>query len=135
MQIITTMKTIRKQLKHLALLFATLILLQSCVVYQGTNVSLEQAAAQDSKVKVKMTNNKTYHFKHIVFEQGKYYGVWRSKAKIINTPLAVNELTQVRLQDNSMSTILSIGIPVIILGAIVFIAASSGGGSYNYTLF
>jgi hypothetical protein len=45
------MKTIRKQIKHFALLFTTLILFQSCVVYQKTSLSLEQAAKEQLKAK------------------------------------------------------------------------------------
>jgi len=129
------MKIIRKQIKHLAVLFASLILLQSCVVaYHGTNVSLEQAAQQDSKVKVKTITNETYEFRHIVFEDGKFYGVQKRGSEMVNIPLEVNELNMVRLHDKTMSTVLSITIPVVLIGVLIALIGSNvslGGGGFG----
>lgn len=128
------MKKIRKQIEHLVLLFASLILFQSCVVaYQGTNVSLEQAAKQESKVKVKTTSNEIYEFKHIIFEDGKFYGVQKKGSEMVKTPLEMNELSKVRLQDKTLSTFLSIAIPVVLIGVlIVLIRSNVSIGSYGF---
>ena len=47
------MKTVRKQIKLVALLLALLVLFQGCTVYKSTPISLERAAQNESKVKVK----------------------------------------------------------------------------------
>ncbi len=130
------MNTIRNKLYHLVFLFASLILLQSCgvVYYQGTNVSLEQATKQDSKVKVKTITNEIYEFRRIVFEDGKFYGVQKKGSEMVNIPLEVNELSKVRLQDKTMSTVLSIVIPVVMIGVLIGLIGSSvsvGGGGFG----
>ena len=120
------MKTIRNQIKHLALLFASLILFQSCVVYQKTSVSLEQAAKSEVKVKVITKADETYKFHHIGFEDGKFYGEQKTTGyKNVIIPLQDNEIYKVLLKDKSTSTILSIGLGVILIGAFVAILALS----------
>lgn len=105
------MNILRKHLKLLALFFVITFLLQSCVVYQKTPVSLEQASKQVLKAKVKTINNETYQLHRIEFENGKFYGVQKVKGKKVRITLNTNEFSKIKLQDKTMSTILSIVLP------------------------
>ena len=126
------MKTIRKQIKHLALLFASLILLQSCVVYQKSSVSLDQAAKEGTKVKVKTNTNKTYKFQRIGFEDGNFYGEQKIVGyKKVIIPLQDNEIYKVLLKDKTKSTILSIGLSVVLVGVILVIITADFPLSFN----
>ena len=121
------MKTIRKQIKDLALLFAILILFQSCVVYQNTSVSLEKAAKEQLKTKVKTNTNKTYKFQRIGFENGEFYGLQKIKGEIVRVSLQDNEISKILLKDKTMSTILNTGLPVVGLVLIILIIQGLNG--------
>ena len=121
------MKKIRKQIGYLVLLFASLILLQSCVVYQKTNVSLEQAVNAEVKTKVITKANETYKFHRISFEDGKFYGVTKKTSgykNVAKIPLEDTEINKVLLKDKSTSTILSVGLGVILTGGLVVAIAA-----------
>ena len=119
------MKTIRNQIKHLAILFATLILFQSCVVYQKTSVSLEQAAKAEVKVKVITKAKETYKFHHIGFEDGKFYGEQKITGyKNVIIPLQDNDIYKVLLKNKNHSTMFSIGLPIISILAFIALVAS-----------
>lgn len=124
------MKKIRKQIEYLVLLFASLILLQSCVVYQKTNVSLEQAVKAKVKTKVITKTNETYKFHRIRFEDGKFYGVtkktpgYKKSKNVAGIPLENNEINKVLLKDIETSILLSVGLGVIITGGLVFAIAA-----------
>ena len=98
------MSTIRTYIEHLVLIFITLILLQSCVVYEKSSVSLEWAAQQERKAKVKTINNQTYKFKLIRFENDQFYGLQKVNGEIIQTPLEADKLNKIQLQNKSTST-------------------------------
>ena len=119
------MKRLRKQIEPVVLFFSFLILLQSCVVYQGKDVTLEQAAQEESKVKVKTKSSKIYNFRHIGFEDGTFFGVQKKGKELIKVPLEINELSQVRLHNKPLSAVLSICIPVILVGSFALLIASS----------
>ena len=53
------MKTLKTSLKTIALFFMALTLLQSCVAYQKTPVSLRQAEQSKKRVKMKTSANQT----------------------------------------------------------------------------
>ena len=54
------MKTLKTSLKTIALFFLVLTLLQSCVAYQKTPVSLLQAEQSKKRVKLKNSADQTY---------------------------------------------------------------------------
>ncbi|MFH6768149.1 hypothetical protein V8G56_05310 [Gaetbulibacter aquiaggeris] len=87
------MSTIRTYIEHLVLIFITLILLQSCVVYQKNSVSLEAAVLQELKSKVEMKTKETYKFQRIVFEDDPFYGIQDIIGEKIKRPLQANNLT------------------------------------------
>lgn len=112
------MKNAAKWPKTPALFFAT-ILLQSCVVYDIKQpVTLEQAALEQKKVKIKTKTNQTFKYRNISFEDGLYYGVKRKSGEFTRVQLNDNEIIQVLVQNKSGSdwaTVAVIAAPIIIL--------------------
>ena len=131
------MKTIKKQLKSIALILSVLILFQGCTVYKSTPITIEQATKEEQKVKILTKNNVKLKFKRIVVENEKLYGVRKVDGIDVNLVLDRNSIDTIRAKDKTLSTILSIGIPVIIIVGLTAIAASSigigglGGGYYK----
>lgn len=126
------MKTIRKHLKSLVLLFTILIFFQSCVVYEKSSVSLEWAAKQERKAKVKTNNNQTYKFKRIQSENEHFYGIKETNGDIIKIPLEADKLNKIQLQNKSTSTIATI---TTIIGSLIGVILiwyfiDTGGGNW-----
>ena len=126
------MSTIRTHIEYLVLIFITLILLQSCVVYEKSSVSLEWAAQQERKAKVKTINNQTYKFKLIRFENDQFYGIQLENGEIIKTPLRSDTLNKIQLQNKSTSTIATI---TTVLGSLIGVVLvwyfiDTGGGNW-----
>jgi len=122
------MKTIKKQLKSIALILSVLILFQGCTVYKSTPITIEQATKEEQKVKILTKNNVKLKFKKIVVENEKLYGVRKVDGRDIKLVLDRDSIDTIRAKDKTLSIILSIGIPVIIIGGLTAIAASSFGG-------
>ena len=117
------MKTIKQQFKSVSLILSVLILLQGCTVYKSVPVSLEQAANSETKVKVLTKSNEKYKFKRIGVENGNYDGVKTQNGKLVRIPLDTKMLNKINVKDKTMSTILSFGIPILILGIPLIIYA------------
>ena len=126
------MKTIRKHMESLVLLFTILMFFQSCVVYEKSSVSLELAAQQERKAKVKTINNQTYKFKLIRFENDQFYGIQKVNGEVIKTPLEADKLNEIQLQNKSTSTITTITTVLgSLIGAIlVWYFIDTGGGNW-----
>ena len=117
------MKTLKKQFKSVALILSMLILFQGCTVYKSASVTLEHAVQNDSKVKVITKNNEKLKFMRIGIENGNYYGVKKSNGVILKTPLDQDSINIINEKDKTLSTILSIAIPVVIIGGALAILA------------
>ena len=130
------MKTLKKQLKIVALFFSALILLQGCTVYKSANVTLEEASKAEIQARVKTNDNQTQKFKRIGFENGQYYGVKKINGDIIKTQINEQKIKRVQLKDKTASTIIPIAVPVIIIGIAAIIFANNccgfGSGSWSY---
>ncbi len=113
------MKTSIKQM--ITFFFSALILFHGCTVYKSANVTLEEASKTETKVKVETKDNRTMKFNRIGVENGRFYGVNKSKGEMIQTPLDKNNLISVMPKDETLSTILTIGLPVVIIGLAIFI--------------
>ena len=127
------MKTLRKKIKTVALFFTALILLQGCVAYQNTAVTLEQAAQEQKPTKVNTITNKTYYFKQIVFEEDQFYGLKKVKGEMVKMPVDTNETYKVFVQDKNKSTwatVAVIAVPIITLVIIGVVAANSVSPSF-----
>ena len=131
------MKAIKVHLRSFALLLSVLILLQGCTVYKSTTVSLDQAVQSESKVRVYTNTNEKLKFKRIGLENGSYYGVEKINSSMVRTPLDQDYINRINEKDKTLSTVLNIGIPIVIVGALIGIAAAScctiGPGSFSGT--
>ena len=129
------MKTLKKQLKIVALFFSALILLQGCTVYKSVPISIEQAVQNESKVRVKTNANEKFKFSRIGIEDGNYYGVKKSKGAIVKTPLDQNFINTINEKDKTVSTIATVGVSIVALfGILVGIyLIAGGGGGYDWT--
>jgi len=121
------MITIKIHLKVVAFYFATLIFFQGCTVYKSVPVSIEQAVQNESKVKVRTKTGDKFKFSRIGIEDGNYYGVSKDKGKVVKNALDEKSIKTINEKDKTFSTVLSIGIPVIILGVIIVAAVSAAG--------
>lgn len=125
------MNKIRKQIEHLVLLFASLILLQSCVVYKKTPVSLEQAAATKHKVKIVTKENEKQKYLYVTTINEEYYGIIKVDGKLAKIPLQEENLEIVRMEDKvksflySILLIIPISIVAIVIGTLL--AGDAGG--------
>lgn len=108
-----------------------LVLLQSCVVYQKTPISLEQSGNQHLKTKISYANGTTAKFDHILFENGMYYGVTIKSGESISTPLEPSEINKVFIKNKSASnwtTVAAVALPVV---ALVIIVSTLPWGSWD----
>ena len=113
------MKKIKFSLKIVALFFSLLMFFQSCTVYKSTNVSLIDASKTDLKVKIMKLNGEKDKFSLIeVFDDGKFYGKKKIKGTSMYNYILIDEdnIEKIQIKDKVLSTILSIGIPIIIIG-------------------
>jgi len=102
------MRTVKKYLRTIALILVMIILLQNCTVYKNTSVSLNQAAQNETKVKVKTKNEETLKFKRIALENGTYYGVEKNKDKMSKVSLDPNIILSIHEKDRPTSTLFTV---------------------------
>ncbi|WP_242083877.1 hypothetical protein [Aestuariivivens sediminis] len=126
------MKTIRKHMEPLVLLFSISLFFQSCVLYEKSPVSLEWAATQNRKAKVTTTDKQTYKFKTIRLENDHYYGIKDTKGEIIKTPLQADNLKKIHLQNKGASTVGTIvtAIGCVVAVILVWYFIDTGGGDW-----
>ena len=123
------MKALKKWLKTIALFFISIMIFQSCVAYQSTSVSLEQAVQEQAPSKVNTIPNETLYFKQIVFEEGQFYGLKKAKGEIVKIPIDNNDVYKVFLHSKSKSTWATIAVIAVPIIALTFILARSDIGA------
>ena len=104
------MQLMRKHLGKLSLLISLFTLLQGCVVYHKTPVSLEQAAKAGTKAKIVMSDGSLAKYKYITEIKGKYYGVNKKSGMWVETPTNINPDTEVFLKNKPTSRLLTWGL-------------------------
>ena len=125
------MKTLKKQIRPITLLLAFVMLFQGCTVYKSVPITIEQATKEEQQVKILTKNNVKLKFKRIIVENEKLYGVRKVDGIDVNLVLDRNSIDTIRAKDKTLSTILSIGGTVIIVGGLIAIAAASSIGSFG----
>ncbi len=132
------MKTIKKQIRLIAFTLAILVCFQSCKVYHSNSVTLDQASQEYKRTKIQTNTNKVLKFRGVKMENNQYYGVKKVKGEIINMPLEESNIKSVKLENETMSTVLTIALPVtIVLGTLAIIASSLSSidlGSGNWDI-
>jgi len=124
-----TMKTIKIHLKIVAILISSMILLQGCTVYKSTTASLEDVSKSQIKAKILTTDNQTLKFKRIDFIDGNYIGVisddMEVNPEIEFMPLDKNNIQSIKVKDKTVSTILTVVIPIAVVGGVLVIIGSN----------
>lgn len=142
------MKKIRTHLSKIAIILTVIISLQSCTVYHSKIASLDEAINTGNKVKTKTQKNGTdkanlvYKFKRIEKVDDKIYGITRRNSSThkklmsqvserqmegyyVAIELTENDLHAIYLKNKTASIILSIAIPLVVLGIIYGIGYST----------
>lgn len=131
------MKTINR-FQWIAISLSILMLLQSCKVYHGNTVSMEEAVASTKRILVKDYSTGTYKFDGLLLEKGQLYGFTKkgsattkllneqvveinSKLKYVKIHLPENTIKSYHLQNRTMSTLLTVLIPVALIASLAFI--------------
>lgn len=117
------MRTIKIQIKSFSFFLSMLVIFQSCTVYKSTAVTLDEAAKEEIKTKVETNNGVNIKFKHIVFEDGNYFGIRKFKRKIQKIELNKEHIKSVRLKNKTVSTILTLSVIAIPIVTIIGVAS------------
>jgi hypothetical protein len=112
------MKVIKKHLKVVVLFFSILILFQGCTVYKSTSATLDEAYKSQTKVKVLSNDNQTIKYDKIGLDNRTYYGVKKFKGTILKTQIDENELKSIRLKNEPLSILFTVGGLLPIVGGI-----------------
>lgn len=138
------MKVVRKHLKLVALLLSVVFLLQSCKIYQTKTVMVDEAIQSSRRVKVITYRNDIYKFEQLTIEDGKLYGITKKKSftakklsfqnqmeidnsNYVKILLPDNIVKDIHLQNKTMSIVVPIAIPlVIIIGVLAIIQPGNG---------
>jgi len=136
------MKTLRLYLKKISIFFMFLITLQSCVVYHSKIATIDEAIQSDNKIKIITDSDDIYKLNKLKKEDGQIYGVVKkgsetakklsdqglikfSDGKYEKIQLTENTISEIHLKNKTLSTVLSIAVPVIGVAAIFAILYSS----------
>ena len=113
--------------KSILIVLLASTLLQSCVFYQQTSVSLD-SAVDKGKVKVVNTSGMEFIFKNIYIKDSIYYGVYQSQEILIDTTEIKNIYLKDKKKSKKRTALLALS-PLIVYGSwivIVLIAAFIG---------
>ncbi len=75
------MKTMHHRLKWIALALSTLLVLQSCSVYNTKTATVDEVILSGESVKVKCHNGDIYKFEKLLREDGEIYGIACDKGR------------------------------------------------------
>ena len=129
------MKTIKIHLKIVAFLIFSMILLQGCTVYKSTTVNLDEAYKSNTKAKVLTIDNQTLKFKRINLIDGKYYGISKNPSKFENMFLDKNNINSIKVKNKTASTIINVGVPIVVVGGIIWINLPEEPSSSGWDLW
>ncbi len=107
--------------KSISIILLATILLQSCVAYQKTSVSLNEAY---DRGKVEVINNvgKSTRFTNIILKDSIYYGI-NSANRFVEEPLDSLNISAIYLQDikeSRINTWIGVSLSVILIGLIIW---------------
>ncbi len=115
----------KSNLKYKSILYmlALLLIVQSCVVYKKTPVSLEQAKIANQKTLVTTVDKVKYKFNRILLIDGMYYGEIKKGNKYEMVLLNETDIKNIRPIDKTASTLGNIAIIVGTVGTVILIVA------------
>lgn len=97
------MEKILKHCSNHSMLISLIMLLQGCVVYHKTPVSLDQAARAGTKAKIVKADGSLAKYKYITEINGEYYGVSKKSGMWVETPTNINPKSEVFLKNVNAS--------------------------------
>lgn len=118
------MNTIKKNTLAISLVLASLVLFQSCRIYNSEHVTIDNAVKEKTRVKIKTNDGQILKYKLIIADSNQYYGLNKKRGKMERSLLSIQTIEYVRLHNKTASTVFSILGSVFLLGAIVAAAAS-----------
>ena len=120
------MKTIKTHLRVVAFFFSAAILFQGCTVYKSSGVSFDEAVRAETKVRVEKKNGEKVKYSRIVvLNDGNFYGVEVIKGLSNNVIIEEDSIEKIHIKDRVLSTILTVAIPVVIVGVLIGAVALS----------
>jgi len=126
------MKT-HNNLKWIAITLSALFLLQSCKVYHSKTATIDEVIESQKRVKVKSYNGEIYRFDKLHRENDQIFGIAKIKSqewlrkyakqfgqgevsgKEVKFSIPDNAFKEYYLQNKTLSTILSVAIPVVVV--------------------
>ncbi len=124
------MKTHQISIKTIAFFLILLTLLQGCIAYEKTPVSLLQAEQSKKRVKLKTNSNRSYYFNQIVSENEQFYGLKKEKGEIVK--ISISDYNEAFLQNKSKSTWTTIGV-IAVPTIIAVIIGINEINNYSFT--
>ncbi len=120
------MRTKIKTKSFFCFYLALLMLGQSCRVYDAGSLTVDQAVASESFVKIRRHEGKPLKYKRLIEEDGKIYGITKKRGKEIKHEISVNTIKKIKRKNKTWSTIATItGGSALALLTIVTIALAS----------
>jgi hypothetical protein len=131
------MRTIKSKSKCITYLLSMILLLQSCTIYHSSTGSAEQAIASNNKVRVDGSEGFSLKFKKIERIDDEIYGLTKTKSSTykrlkgretkesqlddhIYVRLSEKEIQSLHLKNRTASTVVTILVPVLAIGVLVF---------------
>lgn len=115
---------IKRQLRTYSFFLMSIVLLQSCVVYHKTPVSLEEAADQKVKTKIILKDKNVEKFKYITKEESQYYGTRLTGEGTLNISIDSAKVSEVRIKNKTASVIVTV-VPLAAVTALLIAVLTS----------
>jgi hypothetical protein len=133
-------------LNYIAYALAALMLMQSCVVYHNKTATVDEAVISQDRVLIKTQSNKILKFKYLMKEGDQLYGITKRNSatarqlsfmvkedkvfdEFVQVLLSKSTVNEIHLPNKTLSTILTIAIPLVSLFGVLLLI-DSGGGFY-----
>jgi hypothetical protein len=136
------MKTTK--LKWISIALSALMLMQSCVVYHSKTATVDEAVMSQDRVLVKTQSNNILKFKYLRKEGEQLYGITRrnnatanrlsfmikedkSYNEFVQILLSKSTVDEIHLPNKTLSTVLSVAIPLVSLIGVLYLFYAGGG--------
>ena len=133
------MKIINDNLKLVSILLLIVFLFQNCVVYHSKTTTLDEAVQSGERVKIITNDNNIYKFKSIQKKDGQVVGLINKRSStakkfsafqdtikykypFVAVLISENSIKEIYLKNKTLSTILTIVLPITIIGGLYGLA-------------
>ena len=130
------MKEVYLRKKMILIAISSLLILQSCTVYQNTSVTLQEASKTNVNALVTKTTDVKTKYSKIIMSEGKFYGIPKNEKKKDSILLTESEIKSIQLKNKTDTTMNKVGLALgttaavaVIIGGILFI---SHGFSFSF---